>query len=68
MSGAGNPATRRHIKRMRRDPIVIALMALLGASLYYAYGIWTHWARPTCRADDAAMIVGVLFSIWSAAA
>ena len=44
--------------------IVIALMALLGASLYYAYGIWT-----TLGAADlpgwmyAAMIGGVVFSL-----
>ena len=44
--------------------VVIALMALLCASLYYAYGIWT-----TLGAADlpgwmyAAMIGGVLFSL-----
>jgi len=44
--------------------VVIALMALLAASLYYAYGIWT-----TLGAADlpgwmyAAMIGGVLFSL-----
>ena len=44
--------------------VVIALMALLGASLFYAYGIWT-----TLGATDlpgwiyAAMIGGVLFSL-----
>ena len=49
--------------------VVVALMALLCASLYYAYGIWT-----TLGAADlpgwmyAAMIGGVLFSLLSAAA
>jgi hypothetical protein len=44
--------------------VVIALMALLAASLYYAYGIWT-----TLGAADmpgwmyAAMIGGVVFSL-----
>lgn len=44
--------------------VVIALMALLGASIYYAYGIWT-----TLGAADmpgwiyAAMFGGVLFSL-----
>ena len=55
-----------HIKRMRTvmTLVVVALMALLCASLYYAYGIWT-----TLGAADlpgwmyAAMIGGVLFSL-----
>ena len=44
--------------------IVIALMALLGASIYYAYGIWT-----TLGAADmpdwiyGAMFGGVAFSL-----
>jgi len=44
--------------------VVIALMALLAASLYYAYGIWT-----TLGAADlpgwmyAAMAGGVIFSL-----
>jgi hypothetical protein len=44
--------------------IVIALMALLGASIYYAYGIWT-----TLGAADmpgwiyGAMFGGVVFSL-----
>ena len=44
--------------------VVIALMALLAASLYYAYGIWT-----TLGPADmpgwlyAAMFGGVLFSL-----
>jgi hypothetical protein len=44
--------------------VIVALMALLGASIYYAYGIWT-----TLGAADlpgwmyAAMIGGILFSL-----
>ena len=30
--------------------VVIALMALLAASLYYAYGIWTTLGAADCRA------------------
>ncbi len=49
--------------------VVIALMALLGAALYYAYGIWT-----TMGAADlpgwmyVAMIAACRFRCWSAAA
>ena len=56
----------RHIRRMRIvfALIVIALMALLGASLCYAYGIWTRWQPPTCRAGCMlAMVGGVFFSL-----
>jgi len=44
--------------------IVIALMALLGASLFYAYGIWT--ALGTADMPGwmyAAMAGGVVFSL-----
>jgi hypothetical protein len=55
-----------HIRPMRivMGLIVIALMALLAASLYYAYGIWT-----TLGAADmpgwiyAAMAGGIVFSL-----
>jgi cytochrome c-type biogenesis protein CcmH/NrfG len=66
MFGAGNPRRALHIKSMRivMALVVIALMALLCASLYYAYGIWT-----TLGAADlpgwiyGAMIGGVVFSL-----
>ena len=44
--------------------IVIALMALLGAALYYAYGIWTALGAADLPGwIYAAMIGGVLFSL-----
>ena len=66
MFGAGNSLGRPHIQTMRivMTIVVIALMGLLGASLYYAFGIWT-----TLGAADmpgwiyAAMFGGVLFSL-----
>lgn len=41
--------------------VVIALMALLCASLYYAYGIWTTLGLPGWM--YVAMIGGVAFSL-----
>ncbi len=44
--------------------IVIALMALLGASLFYAYGIWTALGAADMPSwMYAAMAGGVLFSL-----
>ena len=44
--------------------IVIALMALLGASIFYAYGIWTALgAADMPRWIYAAMAGGVVFSL-----
>ncbi len=44
--------------------VVIALMALLGASLYYAYGSWTAVGDADMPAwMYAAMIGGGLFSL-----
>ena len=55
-----------HIKSMRIviGLIVIALMALLGASLYYAYGIWTALGAADMPGwMYAAMAGGVVFSL-----
>jgi hypothetical protein len=44
--------------------IVIALMALLGASLYYAYGVWTALGAAELPGwMYGAMFGGVLFSL-----
>ena len=44
--------------------VVIALMALLGASLFYAYGIWTALGAADMPSwMYAAMAGGVLFSL-----
>jgi hypothetical protein len=44
--------------------IVIALMALLGASVFYAYGIWTALGAADMPGwMYAAMFGGVLFSL-----
>jgi len=44
--------------------IVIALMALLGASLFYAYGIWTALGAADMPGwMYAAMAGGVVFSL-----
>src|SRR4029079_11525327 len=56
----------RHIKRMRIifGLLVIALMALLGASLFYAYGIWTALGAADMPGwMYAAMAGGVVFSL-----
>lgn len=55
-----------HIEPMRivMGFVVIALMALLGASVFYAYGIWTALgAADMPRWMYAAMAGGVLFSL-----
>jgi hypothetical protein len=59
-------AAIRHIKVMRivKALIIVALLALLGAVIYYVYGTWT-----TLGGGDmpgwmvAAMIGGVVFSL-----
>jgi len=44
--------------------IVVALMALLGASIFYAYGIWTALGAADMPAwMYAAMAGGVIFSL-----
>ena len=55
-----------HIECMRivMALIVIALMALLGAALYYAYGVWTALGAADLPGwMYAAMIGGVVFSL-----
>jgi hypothetical protein len=59
-------ATRRHIKSMRivMGLIVTALMALLFASIYYAYGIWNALESADMPGwMYAAMAGGVIFSL-----
>ena len=59
-------APRSHIDAMRivTGLVVLALLGLLGAAIYYAYGIWN-----ALEAADlpgwmyAAMVGGVLFSL-----
>jgi hypothetical protein len=56
----------RHIKFMRIvfALIVIALLALLGASLFYAYGIWTALGAADLPGwMYVAMAGGVVFSL-----
>ena len=43
---------------------LLALLALLAASLYYAYGLWVAVDAPDMPAElYVAMVLGVLFSI-----
>jgi hypothetical protein len=43
---------------------VLALLAMLGASLYYAYGLWFAVDAPDMPVGlYVAMVLGVLFSV-----
>lgn len=43
---------------------ILALLAMLAASLYYAYGLWTAFETPDMPAGLwLALVLGVLFSI-----
>ena len=59
-------ATTRHIGLMKivMAFIVIALMALLGASVFYAYGLWTALGAADLPGwMYVAMAGGVVFSL-----
>jgi hypothetical protein len=46
-----------------RTLLLLALAALLAASLYYAYGLWVAVEADMPAGLWAAMILGVLFSV-----
>ena len=49
---------------MGRIAIVVVLLALLGASLFYAVGLWTSFeTEPMPPELYVALVLGVLFSL-----
>jgi hypothetical protein len=60
----GQAALHISIMRIVMGFIILALMALLGASLYYAWGIWTALGAADMPGWlYAAMFGGVVFSL-----
>ncbi len=57
--GLANPALPAHICLMAKTAVAIALLALLGVSLWYAHGLWTSL-------EDAALPTGLYVAMGAA--